>query len=80
MMTLSKLVNPYNSTQIFLIVTEYYFHLDFCYFKKSYKKSTQMMTSHAWWLHIHDDVVFNILRWLLFVIFCDWDIASFTKF
>ena len=27
------------------------------------------MTSHEWWRHLYDDVIFNILCWLLFVIF-----------
>ena len=44
------------------------FSLDFCYFKDISDEVTA-----------DDDVIFNILCWLLFVIFCNWGIVVVYK-
>ena len=50
------------------------FSLDFCYFKDISDKITANDD-----VIMHDDVIINILCWLLLVIFCDWDIVYFTN-
>ena len=50
------------------------FSLDFCYFKNISDKVTAIDD-----VIMHDDIIVNILCWLFFVIFCDWNIVYFTE-
>ena len=63
-MTSSKPVNLYNSEQISLNVAKYYFQFELLLFRRHLE-----LSHRRWWRHMHDDVIFNLLFWLLFVIF-----------
>ena len=51
------------------------FSLDFCYFKDISDKVTIDDD-----VIMHDDVIFNTMRWSLFLSFRDWALVSLTKF
>ena len=50
------------------------FSLNFCYFKDISDKVTANDD-----VIMHDDIIVNILCWLFFAVFCDWNIVYFSK-